>query len=60
MMRCRRDEEALVVAKAVVADVVSVARERRRVITIDGLDIMILCYAGLQEGGLLPATFIMY
>jgi uncharacterized metal-binding protein len=39
MMMCRRDEEALMVAKAVVADVVSVARERRRVITIDGLDI---------------------
>ncbi len=41
MMMCRRDEEALMVAKAVVADVVSVARERRRVSTIDGLDIMI-------------------
>ena len=41
MMMCRRDEEVLTVAKAVVPDVVSVARERRRVITIDGLDIMI-------------------
>lgn len=40
-MMCRRDEEALIVANAVVADVVSVAMERRRVITIDGLDIMI-------------------
>ena len=43
------------VAKAVVADVVSVARERRRVITIDGLDICFydaidatyLCWGGL-------------
>lgn len=41
-MICRRHEEALMVAKAVVADVVSVARERKRVITIDGLDIMFL------------------
>ena len=49
MIICRRDEEALMVAKAVVADVVSVARERRRVITIDGLDIMIILLEGNVE-----------